>query len=169
MSWLPFLPMPPDPKLMPIPHGLQAVGTAGDAFEPVASVVDVPIGAMIRVTRGDVDLLIAHTPAGLCVTDDRCPHMAAPLSLGTLDDCVIGCPLHKGRFDLINGDVVQFPTTGGLDVDGGYHPTWSPPGSGVKVEPTDLKARARALTRVRRLRYYPVRIVDGRIEVVFPH
>ena len=153
---------------MPIPRGLQAVGTAGGDFEPVAELADVPVGQMLRVTRGDLDLLIVHTKAGLCVTDDRCPHMSAPLSLGTLEDCVIGCPLHKGRFDLSSGKVVQFPTTGGLDADGEYHPTWAPPDSGPKVEPIDLKARARALTRVRRLRYYPVRVVSGRIEVVFP-
>jgi nitrite reductase/ring-hydroxylating ferredoxin subunit len=157
-----------DAQPMPIPAGLQAAGTADAQFEPVARLVDVPPGAMLRITHGDLDLLIAHTPAGLCVTDDRCPHMAAPLSLGTLEECVVGCPLHKGRFDLASGDVVQFPTTGGLDADGDYHPTWTPPDAGAKVEPTDLKARARAQTRVRRMRYYPVRVVDGRIEVVFP-
>lgn len=157
-----------DVTLMPIPDGLQAVGTREGPFEEVCTVADVPMGAMLRVTRGDVDLLVAHTPLGICVTDDRCPHMAAPLSIGTLEDCVVGCPLHKGKFDLATGDVVQFPTTGGLDADGGYHPTWSPPGSEAKPEPADLKARARALTRVRRLRYYPVRVVGDTIEVRFP-
>ncbi len=160
--------MSPIPAPMPIPVGLQAVGTAGGEFVPVAALADLPLGTMLRVTRGDLDLLVAHTPAGICVTDDRCPHMAAPLSLGTLEDCVVGCPLHKGRFDLSNGEVVQFPTTGGLDADGDYHSTWTPPEAGPKIEPTDLKARARALTRVRRLRYYPARIVNGQIEVVFP-
>jgi hypothetical protein len=31
-----------------------------------------------------------------------------------------------------------------------------------------LKAEARRLTRVRRLRYYPVRIAQGRIEIAVP-
>ena len=57
------------------------------------------------------------------------------------------------------------PTTGGLDPDGQYHPTWSPAGLPPKTDPPGLKAEARRLTRVRRLRYYPVRIVDGSIEV----
>ena len=153
---------------MPIPPGLQAVGTRDAQYEAVASIGAVPPGSMVRVTRGDLDLLIVHTAAGLCVTDDRCPHMSAPLSLGTLEDCVIGCPLHKGSFDVSTGAVVQFPTTGGLDADGNYQATWAPPDAPAKVEPTDLKARARALTRVRRLRYYPVRVRDGRIEVCFP-
>lgn len=160
--------MTSDPQLMPVPNGLQAAGTTDGPFEPVLRVADLPLGTMVRVTRGDLDLLIVHTPRGICVTDDRCPHMSAPLSIGSLEDCIVGCPLHKGRFDLSNGDVVQFPTTGGLDADGDYHPTWTPTDASSKVEPTDLKAQARALTRVRRLRYYPVRITNGRVEVQFP-
>jgi nitrite reductase/ring-hydroxylating ferredoxin subunit len=153
---------------MPIPLGLVAAGTSDGPFTPVGSIAELPEGGMLRFTRGDLDLLISHTTAGVCVTEDRCPHMSAPLSIGTLDDCVVGCPLHKGRFDLSSGEVVQFPTTGGLDADGQYHAPWSPPGAPPKVEPADVKAQARALTRIRRLRYYPVRIVDGRIEVQLP-
>jgi 3-phenylpropionate/trans-cinnamate dioxygenase ferredoxin subunit len=153
---------------MAIPVGLQAAGTADEQFEQVANIDELPVGTMLRVTRGDLDLLLVHTPAGVCLTDDRCPHMSAPLSLGTLEDCVIGCPLHRGQFDLSTAETVQFPTTGGLDADGEYHPTWTPAGASPKPEPADLKAQARALTRVRRLRYYPVRISGDRIEAVFP-
>jgi nitrite reductase/ring-hydroxylating ferredoxin subunit len=155
-------------RIMEIPVGLEAVGTADAPFERVARLADLPLGAMLRVTHVDLDLLLVNTPAGICVTDDRCPHMAAPLSLGTLDERVVGCPLHRGKFDLATGDVVQFPTTGGLDADGAYHPTWTPAGSSPKPEPADLKAQARALTRVRRLRYYPVRVSGDEIEVALP-
>jgi nitrite reductase/ring-hydroxylating ferredoxin subunit len=156
------------PSALPIPAGLLAPGADHAPWIRVASVAELPPGAMLRVTRGDLDVLLAHTHAGVVATDDRCPHMAAPLSIGSLDDCVVACPLHKGRFDLSTGDVVVFPTTGGLDADGRSHPTWSPPGSEPKPEPPDAKARARALTRVRRLRYYPVRITDDAIEVALP-
>src|SRR3954447_9972705 len=160
--------MTTEPRLMAIPDGLQAVGTHDAQFEAVARLDELPPRVMLRVTRGDLDLLLVHTPAGICMTDDRCPHMSAPLSLGTLEDCVIGCPLHRGQFDLSTAETVQFPTTGGLDADGEYHRTWTPAGASPKPEPADLKAQARALTRVRRLRYYPVRISDGQIEVAFP-
>ena len=120
------------------------------------------------MSRGDLDVLLVHAPIGVLALDDRCPHMAAPLSIGTLEGCVVGCPLHNGRFDLASGDVVQMPTTGGLDPDGNYHPTWSPPGSDPKPEPPGKKAEARRMTRVRRLRYYPLRIADGMIEVALP-
>jgi nitrite reductase/ring-hydroxylating ferredoxin subunit len=134
----------------------------------MASLDDVPLCTMQRVTRGDLDVLIAHTPAGLVATDDRCPHMSAPLSIGRLEECHVTCPLHQGRFDLSTGEVVQFPTTGGLDADGTYHPTWAQPGAPPKPETPDDKARARALTRVRRLRYYPLRINGSAIEVALP-
>jgi nitrite reductase/ring-hydroxylating ferredoxin subunit len=153
---------------MTIPAGLVAIGAAAAEFVALADLADLPPGTMLRVTRGDHDLLLVNGEAGICAIDDRCPHMAAPLSLGTLEGCVIACPLHKGKFDLCDAGIVQFPTTGGLDPDGGYHAPWAPADAPPKPEPTDLKAMARAATRVRRLRYYPVRVVNGRIEVRLP-
>jgi len=60
------------------------------------------------------------------------------------------------------------PTTGGLDADGRYHSPWSPSGAEIKSEPASKKLEARRLTRVNRLRYYPVRIRDGRLEAQIP-
>lgn len=157
-----------DAQPAPYPADLQALATADAPFEAVLDVTELPPGAMRRVTRGDLDVLLAHTSAGIVATDDRCPHMSAPLSIGELDDCVVACPLHEGRFDLATGEPVRMPTTGGLDPAGRYHPTWSPAGREAKVDPPGKKAEARRLTRVRRLRYYPVRIVDDRIELALP-
>lgn len=156
-------PQPLDP-----PPDLIAPGARGAPYVAVLAVADLPAGATRRLTRGDLDVLVAHTSAGIVAIDDRCPHMSAPLSLGNLDGCVVACPLHEGRFDLATGAVVQMPTTGGLDPDGTYHPTWSPVGREPKVDPPGLRSEARRLTRVRRIRYYPVRIVEGRIEVALP-
>jgi nitrite reductase/ring-hydroxylating ferredoxin subunit len=160
-----------DQPTFPIPAAypveLQAPGTsgAGLAIVDAGLIADLPEGSMRRVTRGDLDVLVAHTPAGVVAIDDRCPHMSAPLSIGELEGCVVACPLHEGRFDLCSGEVVQMPTTGGLDADGGYHPTWSPAGREPKVDPPGKKAEARRFTRVRRLRYYPLSIVEGRVQV----
>ena len=152
----------------PFPPRLQAVGTADAPFRPMLEVDALPEGAMQRVTVGELDILLANTERGIFATDDRCPHMSAPLSIGELDGCIVACPLHEGRFDLASGDTAQMPTTGGLDADGVYHPTWSPAGRDPKVDPPGKKAEARRFTRVRRLRYYPVRIVGGVIEVAIP-
>jgi nitrite reductase/ring-hydroxylating ferredoxin subunit len=155
-------------RVAPFPPRLQAPGTADSGFAALLDLAALPAGSMQRVSHGDLDVLLAHTPLGIVATDDRCPHMSAPLSIGELDGCVVACPLHEGRFDLCSGEPVQMPTTGGLDPDGTYHPTWSPAGRDAKVDPPGKKAEARRLTRVRRLRYYPVRVVDGRIEVALP-
>ena len=150
------------------PPRLQAIGTTDAPYRPMLELAALPEGSMRRITVGELDLLLAHTERGIFATDDRCPHMSAPLSIGDLDGCIVTCPLHEGRFDLVSGDTAQMPTTGGLDADGVSHPTWSPAGRDPKVDPPGKKAEARRLTRVRRLRYYPLRVVDGVIEVALP-
>jgi len=157
---------PPAPAAFP-PH-LQAPGTDTGPWEPLLDAAKLPPGSMRRITRGELDVLLAHTPAGVVAVADRCPHMSAPLSIGTLDGCVVACPLHSGRFDLASGDPVQMPTTGGLWPDGTYEPVWCPPDREPRPDPPGIKADARRLTRIRRLRYYPVRVVDGVIEVAVP-
>ena len=152
----------------PFPPELAAQGTANAPWVSIPEAGELPLGAMRRVTFGDLDILVAHTSKGIAAVDDRCPHMAAPLSLGELVGCVVACPLHEGRFDLSTGDPVQMPTTGGLDADGAYHPVWSPGGRDPKPDLPGRKSDARRLTRVRRFRYYPVRIADGVIEIRVP-
>jgi len=151
-----------------VPRELRAPGTRSAPFVEIAAIADLAPGTMRRVTRADVDLLVAWTDDGIVVTDDRCPHMAAPLSVGELAGCVVACPLHEGRFDLATGETVQMPTTGGLDADGNTHRPWSPTGTEVKAEQPTKKAEARRLTRVNRMRHYPARIRDGRLEAQLP-
>jgi nitrite reductase/ring-hydroxylating ferredoxin subunit len=156
------------PAAAPIPRGLTAIGAAGAPYRDALPVEELPGGSMRRVTFGDLDVLLAHTSKGIAAVDDRCPHMSAPLSIGSLEGCIVGCPLHDGRFDLATGNVDRMPTTGGLLPDGTYVPVWTPEGKDPKPDPPGLKAEARRLTRVRRFRYYPVRVRDGRIEVAIP-
>jgi 3-phenylpropionate/trans-cinnamate dioxygenase ferredoxin component len=157
-----------DVRIAPIPHGLTAIGAASAVFEAALPVDELPAGAMRRVTYGDLDVLLANTSNGIVAIDDRCPHMSAPLSLGELDGCLVACPLHSGQFDLATGLPTRMPTTGGLDADGTYHPVWSPPDKEPKPDPPGIKAEARRLTRVRRIRYYPVRVREGLLEVAAP-
>jgi RimJ/RimL family protein N-acetyltransferase/nitrite reductase/ring-hydroxylating ferredoxin subunit len=151
-----------------VPRELRAPGTRAAPFVEIAAVADLAPATMRRVTRADLDLLVAWTDEGIVVTDDRCPHMAAPLSIGELAGCAVACPLHEGRFDLATGETIQMPTTGGLDADGSYHKPWSPTGAELKPEPPTKKMEARRLTRVNRLRYYPARIRHGILEAQLP-
>ena len=154
----------PAARIADVPRELRAPGTRAAPYVEIAAIADLAPGTMRRVTRADIDLLVAWTDDGIVVTDDRCPHMAAPLSVGELAGCIVSCPLHEGRFDLLTGETVRMPTTGGLDADGVYHRPWSPSGAEPKPEPPTRKLEARRLTRVNRLRYYPARIRDGRLE-----
>ena len=158
-----------DVRIAPIPRGLTAIGAAVAPFETALSIDELPPGGMRRITYGDLDVLLANTSNGIVAIDDRCPHMSAPLSLGELDGCLVACPLHSGQFDLATGLPTRMPTTGGLDADGTYHPVWSPPDKEPKPDPPGIKAEARRMTRVRRVRYYPVRVRDGLLEVAVPH
>ena len=158
----------PETPIATFPPALAAPGTAAAGWVVLVGAGEVERGAMRRVSLGDLDLLVAHTADGIVVTDDRCPHMSAPLSIGQFEGCVVACPLHEGRFDLCTGETVQMPTTGGLDADGRYHPAWTPGGREAKPDVPGKKAEARSLTRVRRFRYYPVRVVDGMIEAAIP-
>ena len=155
-------------SIAPIPGGLTAVGTSGAPFRAALPAADLPAGTMARVTFGDLDLLLAHTSEGILVIDDRCPHMSAPLSIGVLEGCLVDCPLHNGQFDLRTGEATRMPTTGGLDADGTYHPVWTPEGKDAKPDPPGVKAEARRFTRVRRIRFYPVRVASDVIEVAVP-
>ncbi|HLX34778.1 MAG TPA: Rieske 2Fe-2S domain-containing protein [Candidatus Limnocylindrales bacterium] len=155
-------------RIAPIPTGLTAIGARTAPFRSALALAELPEGSMRRVTFDDLDVLLAHTSNGIAAVADRCPHMSAPLSIGSLEGCVVGCPLHDGRFDLATGNVERMPTTGGLLPDGTYVPVWTPEGREPKPDPPGLKAEARRLTRVRRFRYYPVRIVGEWIEVAIP-
>jgi len=159
---------PAAPSIADVPRELRASGTRVAPFVDIVAAAELTPGSMRRATLAGLDLLVAWTPDGIVVTEDRCPHMAAPLSIGGLDGCVVACPLHEGRFDLCTGETVKMPTTGGLDADGRYHSPWSASGAEIRTEPASKKLEARRLTRVNRLRYYPARIRDGRLEAQLP-
>jgi nitrite reductase/ring-hydroxylating ferredoxin subunit len=162
------VPVEGEPTVAMFPRELAVPGTRAAPFIDLAAAAELEPGSMRRVTLAGLDLLVAGTPAGIVVTDDRCPHMAAPLSLGKLDGCVVSCPLHDAEFDLSSGDVLRMPTTGGLDPEGVYHGPILPPGVEPRPEPPSLKAEARHYTRTGRPRYYPARIRNGRLEAQVP-
>ncbi|HSS35639.1 MAG TPA: Rieske 2Fe-2S domain-containing protein, partial [Patescibacteria group bacterium] len=66
------------------PPLLRAPGAGQAAFHRLTHLDELPPGALRRATHGDLDVLIARTPEGIVAVDDRCPHMAAPLSIGEL-------------------------------------------------------------------------------------
>jgi nitrite reductase/ring-hydroxylating ferredoxin subunit len=81
-------------------------------FVNASDIKDVPLGKMKHVEIEQKEILLANSGDGevyaLC---DRCSHMNAPLSMGTLNGKVVICPMHGARFDITTGKKIAEPMT----------------------------------------------------------
>ena len=80
-------------------------------FIDTSDVKDVPTGKMKHVEAEEKEILLANTDGKVYALCDRCSHMNAPLSMGTLNGKVITCPMHGARFDVTTGKKVGEPMT----------------------------------------------------------
>ena len=94
----------------------------------VAQTGDIPEGEAIKVDAavlGTVDDVAIFNDGGeFFALDDTCTHEDASLSEGWIEDGVVECPLHAGKFCLGSGAVQSMPATEDvachrLIVDGG--------------------------------------------------
>ena len=58
---------------------------------------------------GSPYVLCRTLAGGYAFIDDVCTHGRARLSDGFLDDCVLECPKHNGRFDVRTGEALRLP------------------------------------------------------------
>ena len=73
-----------------------------------ASIEQVPPGEMISVTLGNAQVLIANLSGTYYALDDLCPHLAVPLSQGTINAACVVCPGHGSEFELATGKVTKW-------------------------------------------------------------
>jgi nitrite reductase/ring-hydroxylating ferredoxin subunit len=78
-------------------------------FVNVADVNDVPLGKMKHIEVGEKEILLANPDGKVYALCDRCSHMNAPLSMGTLNGKVVTCAMHGARFDVTTGKKVAEP------------------------------------------------------------
>src|ERR671924_1408810 len=78
-------------------------------FVSVADVNDVPAGKMKHIEVGEKEILLANSDGKVYALCDRCSHMNAPLSMGTLNGKVVTCAMHGARFDVTTGKKVAEP------------------------------------------------------------
>jgi len=96
---------------------------------PVARESDVPAGEVRVVEADGKSFALGHCADGSWgAIDNVCTHDGGTLGEGELEDCLVECPRHGARFDLLSGEVKALPA----------------------VFPVNA---------------YPVRVVDGRVEV----
>ena len=77
-------------------------------FVKAAKTNEIPVGKMIHVEVEGKEILIANVEGKFYAIGDRCPHLNALLSKGTLNNSVVTCPRHFSSFDVITG----YPVSG---------------------------------------------------------
>jgi len=80
-----------------------------DGFVPVTRASDLSPGAMTWVALERERVLIVNVEGAYYALQDACGHRQAPLSKGTLQGCVIECPLHFAQFDVRTGQLLSGP------------------------------------------------------------
>jgi nitrite reductase/ring-hydroxylating ferredoxin subunit len=98
-----------------------------------------PPGTLWEIQAGGSSLLLVRVGETIHALDPYCPHAGGVLAEGTVDGPRLSCPVHAAVFDATTGGVLEDPF--GI----------APPTGGVDP-----------LTR------YPVRLVQGMVEVDLP-
>lgn len=77
----------------------------------VAKSEDVPEDAMLQVTVGEAEVLLANVGGAYRAIGDVCTHAQCSLADGWIEGGTIVCGCHGSAFDLETGDVVMEPAT----------------------------------------------------------
>lgn len=78
-------------------------------FVEVVKASEIENGKMKSVTHSGIDILIANVDGRFYAIDDRCGHMNALLSMGTLKGKIVTCPFHYAQFDVTTGQQIKGP------------------------------------------------------------
>ena len=78
-------------------------------FIKVAKISDIPDGEMKIVCSGLA--VVANADGTLHAFGNVCPHAAGPIGDGFLEDCVVECPWHAGRWDIRTGKALTLLAT----------------------------------------------------------
>jgi nitrite reductase/ring-hydroxylating ferredoxin subunit len=80
------------------------------SYLPVASETDVVPGTVKVVNVDGKSLALGHCEDGSWgAIDNVCTHDGGVLGEGELEDCLVECPRHGARFDLLSGEVKALP------------------------------------------------------------
>ena len=81
-----------------------------DEFVPVLGESELAQDDLRRVEVGGVGVLLSRSSAGeVCAIAATCNHFSGPLEAGNREGDTVVCPLHKSRFDLCSGEVLDGP------------------------------------------------------------
>jgi len=69
----------------------------------VGTIEDIPEGSAKMVTAGDREIAVFNVEGEFFAISNTCPHRGGPLSEGSVDGCVVSCPLHNWQFNVQTG------------------------------------------------------------------
>ena len=73
------------------------------SYTTVARVEEFPTGQSRIAEHDGRYVAVFRLEEGFFAVENECPHVGAPLASGSVDDCVVTCPLHGWSFDLRDG------------------------------------------------------------------
>ena len=85
---------------------IEVYGRIG-TFVKATKTVDIPLGKMKHIDVQGVEILIANVDGKFYAVCDRCPHLNAVISEGTLNKTIVTCPRHLSSFDVTTGKVIS--------------------------------------------------------------
>jgi nitrite reductase/ring-hydroxylating ferredoxin subunit len=112
---------------------------------------------MKHVEAGGKEICIVNVGGTFYAIGDRCPHMNATLSMGTLQGKILTCPFHFSRFDVTTGKKISGPVepkVEGMD-------KLPPPVAAYMKRVGELMAPIKTYD----LQVFPVRVVGSAIHV----
>ncbi len=74
-------------------------------------------GTMKKVMIMGQSILLARVKGRYFAVDAVCPHLQGDLSLGTLKETTVTCPMHNSQFDLRDGHVIRWTDQTGIRLD----------------------------------------------------
>ncbi len=79
------------------------------ALHEVGREDELAVGKMKVVAVEGEKILLYHLEDGFYATQASCTHTFGPLSRGKIvDGCKVQCPLHRARFDIRTGEVIDW-------------------------------------------------------------
>jgi 3-phenylpropionate/trans-cinnamate dioxygenase ferredoxin subunit len=82
----------------------------------VGEVKDFPLGSITKVEIDDLEIALVNSPEGFFAVNDICTHAEVSLSDGTLNGCLLECPMHGAEFDIKTGEAKTLPANKPLEV-----------------------------------------------------
>jgi nitrite reductase/ring-hydroxylating ferredoxin subunit len=73
------------------------------AYRRLASLDELPEGALLEIVRGSQLYALCHVAGEVRAMSGVCPHHGGPLGQGALEGGLVTCPWHAWQFDSATG------------------------------------------------------------------